>query len=1628
MIELPQLSPSTFFSNLGRGLALLPGHPSDPSRFDPSVASSETVPGAQELLMEHQAHHEQPPREDPNAAKPESLSERAKVSTYDKEEDNQILQLITRDHNSRASSLKSLKAYQRSRAVRGPERRITAFEKRPRPRAASKDDAADSAVLDTEGLRRITPSEHKALCKYYKDVESGVRNYFFQGKNFSLRDLDTIETWSKRDSTAITSFADHPARLSLKSYVGARFISGAKEGMRARGLLQWAEIDETPVGENRGYAVLPSTSQTTTLAPTLKLMEKRIDSQFRLGVNGDGVEPYGESIIVHCRHGHIDLIDTIKPHQAEISGADAQNGWRLLSAAERTTLGNFAQSLIEPAEIDSDDRGHGVGVEDPGDSSKEGEIPNCKRTAEEMELDRQLIAVKEYARSHFCMLVERRSRHKREYERYKELCQPRPPPPCSASLVPNGLESASASTIEPGAERDDEVWSPFIASLLVRGAPREVVEISVSAPSSTTHHLQDGFRRVCESEWKALRSYFWLLERVARQTESKGLESKGLDLTLSELIARAADQRGDRLDRLGEGLKECDTETITASRNDFLSLKDFVTPQFNRIIAKLIVSRNPSNDRDRGTARKTDTCTLKEQVMATQGEAEDAQRSGGVDAGDRATDHHEPTFPQIPIVVSTSARIDPVSAQSETARSPDLPLEISGTSLASASRGTIQPSNSFLEEDSLDKLPMAPDFAPPAHMETDENAIDPVEATGNKSIAAVDFTSMLRYCEPVAALEPSRSPVLSEGGPETTPGQPLGAVAHEGYWEAATMANRINDLLLASVGSICSGVEQDLLGAVDAAENEASRVDPGAPIEGPTGAMLDPQPATALAGPSPTTLHQTGKLNELVGTPLENTRSAESGDKELDDRPSPAIPAQRTDSSIPVSSEQLETQADAEICDDGSAQADADMRDGSVSQHLVTESTDSIETKPIKRLDETKPQETPASSDLSDCDRREAPSQDDDSGNESLTEVVAKRRAQRPSDPRPSKRKPATKRDFPGYLEELISDEGKTHFYAYVPWWADPSVSDGVREFVDERNTIFALQRRFRSPKREAGAIDIATLGRAAVSMREHRNYLEQLATYIAFCRILRLNPFPISNALIALFMYQFRAQWPEETRQRTAESLRTLATWTSPLYDVLHPTLVKLNAWPRSEEVIKELRKPIRHSKRDRSSSTAVQADRAKDNSLLAHSASGPSAPSIAASSAHHPKNARTVTAASPATTRAPPCPSRPNSGPLQTVGRGQKRSRSKIDDAEEASPRQAAQPVPSQPHQTKVSGDRDVPMPKPGDRFRTARAAFMSIAAAEIYSNGACQDEDQWTVKTISPHDHGPAPELLCDSDWKPKTQNLDILEAIRQDEQDSGRSESSEPPSKRVRIASPPSACGTPAIEASTTEVIENRPAEPNRARVQPPPPSSDPDHEGSRRESPVAEESKPSFPSSPFRMPQPQPPAIKPISLRSRAFLKTTPVQPVEHSAIHDTHEDPFYSKPTPAIKPLSHQLRAFIKTAPVHAVEHSASHDTLEDPFYSKPTRPLDLTLSPVPQVAHFLSSLDPSLSSITRSLCAAGYSTLNSLIEFASLSPRVRQIVYKQILKRAPNESGVSQKQFDLLEQRLVDASLRGWP
>lgn len=85
------------------------------------------------------------------------------------------------------------------------------------------------------------------------------------------------------------------------------------------------------------------------------------------------------------------------------------------------------------------------------------------------------------------------------------------------------------------------------------------------------------------------------------------------------------------------------------------------------------------------------------------------------------------------------------------------------------------------------------------------------------------------------------------------------------------------------------------------------------------------------------------------------------------------------------------------------------------------------------------------------------------------------------------------------------------------------------------------------------------------------------------------------------------------------------------------------------------------------------------------------------------------------------------------------------------------------------------------------------MSIAAAEIYSNGACvtwcqsngaarayvycrdrpcrfrilmqQDEDQWTVKTISPHDHGPAPELLCDSDWKPKTQNLDILEAIRQ-----------------------------------------------------------------------------------------------------------------------------------------------------------------------------------------------------------------------------------------------------------------------
>jgi hypothetical protein len=112
--------------------------------------------------------------------------------------------------------------------------------------------------------------------------------------------------------------------------------------------------------------------------------------------------------------------------------------------------------------------------------------------------------------------------------------------------------------------------------------------------------------------------------------------------------------------------------------------------------------------------------------------------------------------------------------------------------------------------------------------------------------------------------------------------------------------------------------------------------------------------------------------------------------------------------------------------------------------------------------------------------------------------------------------------------------------------------------------------------KQERDALGIVTTRRTPLNDVKQKKHLEELSTYIAFCRILKIHPFPISDALIALYIYQYRAQWPEESRLKTAQSLRMFSRWTSPLYGIDNPTLVRLNGWFGAQEVIKELERPI--------------------------------------------------------------------------------------------------------------------------------------------------------------------------------------------------------------------------------------------------------------------------------------------------------------------------------------------------------------------------------------------------------------------------------------------------------------------
>jgi len=91
---------------------------------------------------------------------------------------------------------------------------------------------------------------------------------------------------------------------------------------------------------------------------------------------------------------------------------------------------------------------------------------------------------------------------------------------------------------------------------------------------------------------------------------------------------------------------------------------------------------------------------------------------------------------------------------------------------------------------------------------------------------------------------------------------------------------------------------------------------------------------------------------------------------------------------------------------------------------------------------------------------------------------------------------------------------------------------------------------------------------------------------------------------------------------------------------------------------------------------------------------------------------------------------------------------------------------------------------------------------------------------------------------------------------------------------------------------------------------------------------------------------------------------------------------------------------------------------------SNPIPRLEVLHQLVPQLLSFLNALDRSLLPLAPLLQAAGYRTLDSLVELASLEPSTRNRMYQEIIARADNVDG---KLFALLESKLIEAQEGDW-
>ncbi|GAA5826385.1 hypothetical protein JCM5353_008850 [Sporobolomyces roseus] len=699
----------------------------------------------------------------------------------------------------------------------------------------------------------------------------------------------------------------------------------------------------------------------------------------------------------------------------------------------------------------------------------------------------------------------------------------------------------------------------------------------------------------------------------------------------------------------------------------------------------------------------------------------------------------------------------------------------------------------------------------------------------------------------------------------------------------------------------------------------------------------------------------------------------------------------------------------------------------------------------------------PPSSDLSELDEGAiSDSASEDSGAESIAEVLAKRRARRRSSAstimREKKRvKKGVVAPF-DHLNELLEEED-----IYTLWWADPSVSPLVKAFILEREKMFRKQRLFANRKtsllffifvadieaddlaeiatKQQAALRIATTADRDITDRSLRNYLGPFASYLVFCTIAKIPAFPITSAITTLFLYQYRVNWPELGRSNHPTALRSFARRTVHLFDEYPKEYEELDSWVNAEETMRELQKPIvsRQSVARTSQSISVPSFVRKTRTASrTDSPATQSKPSPATSTLPAPSIPPPPSIPLPPLNPCPPLnppprtASNPPPPPPSTLASSRPQSikpHFEIVIPQRRDPQSLKRPSHSQmfiessisfasPRIARVIDLRNVPVPGLGDRFKSLRAVKLSTAVAVVYSQGY-EVVTTSNSTSASVRCQGPDPvEKGCTFRIHATLDSIEEEWSIRE-----CVNEHNHEPSQELKdVEWRPPTMNIDLIEAMYQVDRRGQLDEPFR-RIATTKQSTIDSSQGEERankrnttQSPAL--SARSLSGQPFLAQTPIPPPSSIESLR-RAFSPSSLLEKGPLLSNASSSPAPFTDL-APTSESLTDSLPPQLPPDDLSLKKPEVSEASDSTPFL------LDLSTPPAPQLISFLKSLDPSLTPLAPLLHASGYKTLDALVELSVIGVDVRKRMYREIVIRGGKvESGL----FGLLERKLVEAA-----